>query len=336
MKHRIPILIGAGVTCLAFAATAWNEARSAQAAEALLAKLASQRTDLTHQLALNSERIVAAEAEQGRLQKILDGKHATPKADPRGSPKVVIIDPKTAAAAEVIARTPWRDVVLEKNPELQARYLASRRRDFGVTYGPFLMEAGLSQTQIERFKDILVTEAENAMDLKSTMRARGLAETDPAVQTLRNQSEEAMRAAKRELLGEAGYQQLVEFERTMPTREFVGGLAASLVFSGDPISATQANQLTQILADASEAYRNGAQATSPRPDLNGPILARQPARESVDSERLLAQARTALSPAQYATFEAEILRNRTIIELFNVIRQAPGDPIMGFTIVGRN
>src|SRR5258708_936048 len=107
MKHRIPILIGAGVTCLAFAATAWNEARPAQAAEALLANLASQRTDLTHKWALNSERFVAAEAEQGRLQKILDGKHATPKADPRGSPKVVIIDPKTAAAAEVIARTPW-------------------------------------------------------------------------------------------------------------------------------------------------------------------------------------------------------------------------------------
>lgn len=145
-----------------------------------------------------------------------------------------------------------------------------------------------------------------------------------------------MHAAERNLLGEAGYQQLVEFERQMPTRDFVSGLAASLVFSGDPISATQASQLTQILAEASETYRTGARASSPGPDLDGPLRTRQPAREPLDSAQALARARAVLSPAQYAAFEAEILRTRTIVELFNVIRQAPGDPIMGFTIVGRN
>ena len=103
------------------------------------------------------------------------------------------------------------------------------------------------------------------------------------------------------------------------------------------MSASSTALLTHdLLAEASETYRNGTQATSPSPNLDEPLRTRQPARESVDSEYVLAQARKFLSPAQYEAFEAEILRTRTIVELFNVIRQAPGDPIEGFTIVGRN
>ena len=324
------------VACLALAVTALMKARLAGTAETSLANIASRQADLTRQVARNHGRIAAAEEEQLKLHTLLDGRHPAPMAAQPGQAKVLVLDPKMAATAEAIARTPWRDVVLAKNPELQARYLAARRRDLGVTYGPYLAEAGLTPAQAEKFKDIKVAAVENAMDLNSTMRARGLAETDPAVQLLRSQSEEAMHAAERDLLGEAGYQQLAEYERKMPTREFVSGLAASLVFSGDPISATQANQLTQILAEASESYRNGTQAISPGPNLDEPLRTRQPAREPIDSAQALARARAVLSPAQYAAFEAEIIRNRTIIELFNVIRQAPGDPIVGFTIVGRN
>lgn len=336
MNHRIFLLSLTVVAGLTFAATALIKARSAGAAEASLARLAPRQSDLTRQLARNHARLAAAEAEQGRLQAMRDGKPGAPKPAQPGQTKVIVLDPKTAAAAEAIGRTPWRDVVLEKNPELQVRFLVGRRREIGVAYGPFLADAGLSPAQGERFKDILVSAAESAMDLNSTMRARGLAETDPAVLALRKQAEEEMHAAERDLLGEAEYQQLVEYERALPMREFVGGLAASLVFSGDALNATQANQLTQILAEANEAYRQGARAASPEPDLDGPIFARRPARESIDTETLLARARTVLSPAQYGAFEAEILRKRTIVELFNTIRQAPGDPITGFTIVGRN
>src|SRR5205814_5283202 len=127
-----------------------------------------------------------------------------------------------------------------------------------------------------------------------------------AVQAMRRQSDETMQAAERELLGEAGYQQLGEYERTQPMRDFVGDLAASLVFSGDSISAAQANQLTQILAEASETYRQGARAPSPWADLQGAIFARQPARGSIDTEAVLARARTVLSPTQYASLEAHL------------------------------
>lgn len=336
MNQRIIILSLTVVAGLTFAATALIKARSAAAAEASLARLAPRQGDLTRQLARDRGRIAAAEAEQRRLQEMRDGKPGAPKPAQPGQTKVIVLDPKKVAAAEAIARTPWRDVVLEKNPELQARFLANRRREMGITYGPFLANAGLSPAQSDRFKDILVAAAESAMDLNSTMRARGLAETDPVVLTLRKQAEDAMHAAQRELIGEAGFQQLGEYERTLPMREFVGGLAASLVFSGDALNASQANQLTQILAEANEAYRQGARAASPYPDWGGAISARRPARESIDSETLLARVRTVLSPAQYVAFEAEILRTRTLVELFNTMRQTPGDPFTNFIIVGRN
>ena len=53
-------------------------------------------------------------------------------------------------------------------------------------------------------------------------------------------------------------------------------------------------------------------------------------------DEALARARAMLSPTQYAALEADLLRYRAIVDLFNVMRQAPGDPIVGFTIVGRN
>jgi hypothetical protein len=336
MKHRI-IILGTTVTaCLAFVATALIQKNSAAIAETARTRLAPRQEELARQLALNQERIKAAEAEQHSLRTMREAKPAALMAAQPGQAKVLVMDPKIAATAEAIARMPWRDIVLEKSPDLQARYLVAKRRDLGVSYGPFVAELGLPPDQAGRFLEIKLAAVENTMDLNSTTRSRGMTESDPAVQAMRRQSEETMQAAERDLLGEAGYQRLVEFERTLPARDYVGGIAASLVFSGDPLSPAQASQLTQILAEASETYRNGAHASGPQPNLDEPMRLRQSGRESIDSTQALAQARAVLSPTQYAVLEADLLRYRSIMDLFNVLRQAPADPIVGFTIVGRN
>jgi len=338
MKPRIAFVVAAVTASLALVAVALLHARATAAAGDSLAKLAPRQEELTRQLALIRQRLAKAEAEQRSLQQKVNAKQAAPKAAEPASAKVQVLDPKMAAVAEALYRTAWRDVVLEKNPELQSRYLAMKRRDLGVAYGPFLAELGLPPDQAGRFLAIKLAAAENTMDLNSTSRARGLTESDPAVQALRRQSEATMQSAERDLLGESGYPRLVEFERTQPSRDYVGGLAASLVFAGDPLSPTQASQLTQILADSSESYRNGAQAMSPDPgqQVVEAMQARQPARQPIDYAQALARAQTVLSPAQYAKLEADLSRNRAFVDLFNVIRQAPGDPIVDFTFVGRN
>jgi hypothetical protein len=42
-----------------------------------------------------------------------------------------------------------------------------------------------------------------------------------------------------------------------------------------------------------------------------------------------------LSPSQFSRLKAEVLRIRSLTELFNVIRQAPGDAVIGFTFLGK-
>lgn len=336
MKHRIFFVVAAVAASVALGMVALLQSRATATVRDSLAKLSPRKAALNRQLALNLQRLAAAEAEQRSLQMKADAKPAAPNAAQPEPAKVQVLDPTMAAVAEALGRTPWRDVVLEKNPELQARYLAVKRRDLGVAYGPFLAELGLGVDQARRFLDIKLAAAEKTMDLNSTARARGLTESDPAVQAMRRQSEETMHAAERDLLGEGGYPRLVEFERTLASRDYVSGLAASLVFAGDPLSPAQANQLTQILADSSESYRNGAQSMGPGPNLDEPMRTRQTARESIDSAQALAHARAVLSPTQFAMLEADLLRNRAIVDLFNVMRQAPGDPIVGFTFVGRN
>jgi hypothetical protein len=334
MNRRGFFLGGAGMAGLILLGNAGMESVAVRRAEAEANRSSVERAELGRKLALNRERIAAAETEAKRLRAISEAKRALPAVGSGGT-MVTMIDPKTAAALEAIAKTPWRDIILEKSPELQALYLAVRQTDLASLYGPFFSNVKLAPDQIARFKEMLNAADERALDLKSAIRVNGWSDSDPTVATLRKESDDALHTAERTLLGDDGYQQLGEYERALPARAFVGGLATSLLFDGEPLSGTQVNQLTQILSDANEVYRSGGSAAAPIPDLNPSIFAQQPAHETIDADQVLARARLVLSPAQFVPFEAEIERSRSIIKLYNVMRQAPGDPFAGFTIVGR-
>ena len=166
------------------------------------------------------------------------------------------------------------------------------------------------------------------------MRGEALDESDPAITKLRDESEERTRAAQRELLGDADYGRLLDYERALPVRDFVDNLTSALVFMDAPLGGAQADRLTQVLADANEAYRQSGNAESLGPNLDAAIRANLPAREVVDSAKVLEQARPFLSPPQYERLEAELLRLRLVNQVWNVVRQTPGEPIIGF-VFGR-
>jgi len=334
MNRRGRIIGGAGIAILILLGiTAW-EVLMAHRTEAVVATASLEEIELRRKIALAHERSAAAEAEARHLRDMSHTEHSQAAPVPeKGSVKGV--DPKMAAALEAIAKTPWRDLVLAKSPELQARYLAVRRTDLASLYGPFFANAKFVPDQIARLQEIMNAAEERALDLKSVLRVNGWNDSDPAVATLRNQSDETLHTAERELLGPDSYQQLSEYERALPARTFVGNLATSSVFAGEPLSSAQVNQLTQILSEGNAVYRSGGSAAGPLPDFTPIILARQPAQEPIDSDQILARARLVLSPSQYIPFEAEIERPRTIVKLYNLMLQTPGDEFAGFTIVAR-
>lgn len=333
MNSRPWIVIAAGAVSLGLAVVTVSVRRERLAAETSLALLEQRRLALAGDLARFNRRTSLAAAEAERLRATTGGTVAL--GAEAGGPQVVTIDPRTAAIQEEIARIPWKDVVLERSPELQARYLAVQKRKVAVTYGPFLVRTNLTAGQVERFKDIVAAEAEREMDLRSAVLAEGLADSSPESRALLAESRARERAELVEMVGQEGYQQFAEYERSLPMRDYVARLASSLVFAGTPLDAGQADQLTRILAENSEPYHNGGTSLTFDPDLSRAIREQQPARESFDSAQALEGARMILAPAQYEVFEAEVLRYREIVDLFNVIRQSPGDPVVGFTIIGR-
>ena len=334
MKTKTAIAVVAVGLMAGALGLAWRQVRSAAAAEGAATALRQKDAALQAAAKAATARLAVIESQRLELEAKLRELTASANRASSARPAVMALDPKIAAAMEAIARVPWREVVLEKNPELQARYLATRRTELTAQYEAFWAARRLTESQIERFQAIMTEATARDLDLKSTMRGEALDESDPAITKLRDESEERTRAAQRELLGDADYGRLLDYERALPVRDFVDNLTSALVFMDAPLGGAQADRLTQVLADANEAYRQSGNAESLGPNLDAAIRANLPAREVVDSAKVLEQARPFLSPPQYERLEAELLRLRLLNQVWNVVRQTPGEPIIGF-VFGR-
>jgi hypothetical protein len=327
------VLVVAGVLASGAAAVGFRAAQAARAADEACRALAERQVALRQEIERAEGRRTAAETARAKGEIAMRAADVGPPAIPEPRPAVQTLDAQRAAAMDLIARTPWGDVVLEKYPELQARYLRIRRVELAATYGPFWATEKLTDAQVERFNLLMVEATERSLDLKSTQRTQGLAETDSAIVALRQQAEEKMRTAQREALGDAGFARLQEYERLLPVRQFVDALAGGLAFTEAPLSATQGGQLVQLLADASEAYSQGGNAPSLHPGayVVPALLQRQQAREPIAVARVLAQAKAILSPPQFVRFEAEMLRIRAMVQVTNLMQRSTSDPVVGFT-----
>jgi hypothetical protein len=230
--------------------------------------------------------------------------------------------------------TPWQDLALRNDPALQSQYLASERINLETRYGPLLGQLGLSPEQAAKFNDLLVEHAQDLLQIRLATLPGGTAEPKMVVPS-REVADQRLRAAEAELLGDAGYRQLEQYERLLPVRYEVDALAGSLALTNTPLGPSQANQLLQIMANASDTYQKGGSADTPMPgngeQLTPLMLAHQSIEEHIEWNSVLTQARTVLTPDQFELFSNQIGRNRTVVRLYNLIHDYPGDPMVGFT-----
>jgi hypothetical protein len=331
MNPRQIFILGSGglfvlslmVACIAF--------RSVRQANTALAAASAQASSMAATLRRLGSRILDSRREYDRQRALLGGLRSrlgawAPKTTP---PDVAAIE----WAVHSIPRKTWADRVLAKDPKLQALYLASERASLQQRYGAFWQQLGLSAEQIGRFGAIMMEETERMLDLTATAQSQGLDGLDPSITTLRRQAEDQLAAAQLELLGDSGYGQLHEFERAMPMHGFVDAFAGSVAIAGAPIGAAEAGQLTQIMANTNPGYQAGGTADDPTVhSFDEPIMAQTPVSEAVDPDAVLVQARSVLSEEQYAAFAAQIERNHDVIQVFNALLQAPGEPISGFAM----
>jgi DNA repair exonuclease SbcCD ATPase subunit len=154
----------------------------------------------------------------------------------------------------------------EKDPKIQSIRLASHRAQLLATHGVLFRKLGLTPSEIERFQDIAARKEEQNLDLDGILESEAQQngavspETKRAVEKLREQVKSEAETARKELLGEERSKALEEYNRTAETRRLVGDVAGAAAVAGIPLTPEQAEQLTKVLANASDGYPQGGAA----------------------------------------------------------------------------
>jgi hypothetical protein len=241
------------------------------------------------------------------------------------------------AAAGPRAASPLR--VLMGDARLQLLYFAAHRANLPSTYGPLFRSLKLSPDQMRQLEDRIMQRDEQFFDIVSAVPdaiqgasygGGGLFNRNPflitshsedgdplqpstpdgqAAAELLRQNDAAFQEAATALLGPAGYQQILQYERTLPVRDAVDGLGNNLAASQAPLTPEQADQLTQALASASSPYQNGGVAR---------------AGNFIDWDESVAQAAQILSPPQLATLQAQVAPAQSMRQLRATVREAGG------------
>ncbi len=129
----------------------------------------------------------------------------------------------------------------------QTTMLAKLRLD--VQFGPLFKSLGLTPTQLEQFKNLLVEKQMVAFDTMSVARDQGIdAVTDPrAFFRSVASAEKTVDTQIVGLLGPSGYAQFQQYQATVPAHNTSTILAQALSYTPTPLTDEQANQVVQVL-----------------------------------------------------------------------------------------
>ena len=157
-----------------------------------------------------------------------------------------------AAAAESKLTAPSPNpspiAVVANDPKLMPRALRDYRVQIRLGN---LQSIGLSNSQIEALKDAMVEKEQRRMDLAAAVETQGLDQKSDTFKTLNAESERLHQKKEAEILGdlESAYR---EYGRARLVRWGVTAFALAALDTGEPVYATQFEQVTQILAANSE------------------------------------------------------------------------------------
>jgi hypothetical protein len=293
-KALIPGVLGA--LCLVAITVAVKQARWVGDAETSRRNVIQQRVRASEEIRREQDRLAAAERKCAELQFTLAALPAGRSVPPPSAP-----NPRRAD--EVL---PWWKEALQNDPTLQALQLDAARVSVRQRYGAFFRNAGLTAEQQERFSRAVLLRDERVMDIDSVAHAQGLKREDPAITGLKKAAGDELRAVQVELLGEHGLRRLQEYDRLEWVPVSVTRLAGLLATTDAPLSVQQAEQLMQVIANASRGYRSGGKVDSNsdyQDEMNNPLW-RGPVSDPFDAAALFQNARAVLSEQQFAFFGA--------------------------------
>lgn len=269
-------ITAAGIAGLAIWAS--QKAAAARSARTALVVLSQDRARLDGKLDEAGQRLAVADEAHARAKTALEALQKSAGPAP-AAPKSQATAPRRSLSITELIR---------HEPDAEVLFLAAQRSELAVRYGPLCRQLGLSTEQAAAFQDNYIGRVEARMDLADVVRTQGKSASGGAVEALEREAETAYASKQRALLGESGYQQLQDYDRTSSIRGMVGAIAGAAVLEQAPFTPDQADRLVRAIANASESYRRGGVVNS----------------ADVDWEIVDQQARTILSPAQFAVFNS--------------------------------
>lgn len=119
-----------------------------------------------------------------------------------------------------------------------------------------LQAIGLSSAQIEALKDLMVEKEQRRMDLVAAVETQGLDQKSDTFKTLKAELDQWQQKREAQILGhlESAYR---EYGRARPVRWGVTAFALASLDTGESVSATQLEEVAQILAANSERIQSG-------------------------------------------------------------------------------
>lgn len=139
---------------------------------------------------------------------------------------------------------------LMARPEVQALMSSQQKDAVQARYAALFKNLNLAPEQADKLKTILADRQTTLQDVMSAAREQGI---DPrtdrnAVQKLMEVARNDIASSIKSVIGESGFTQLENYEKTLPQRNIVNQLQQRLSYTDTPLTSIQADQLVQILA----------------------------------------------------------------------------------------
>lgn len=200
-----------------------------------------ERLNREQQQQLTASRAAAAGELAGspRARHDADTKPAAPAGVDTTAETAGTIRQQTAAIRELMDR-----------PEVQAMLAMQKKAAVEQRYAGLWKKLNLTPSQIEKLNLLLTERANTMQDVLTAARDQGINPRENAeafkklIADVQGQTNANIKAA----IGEDGFAQLTQYERTIPQRNVVSDLEQRLGFSNAPLTPAQAEQLVQILA----------------------------------------------------------------------------------------
>lgn len=262
-RRRIWLGVAVAVA-LAAGTQGWRAATVREEAKRILVAEQARQRELRTAMASDEKAASQSESATTRTRAELAALNAKPVAAgvpaPASPPKPEV--PKTWAEA---AR---RWALEHDRPEAQVRWFAQMREAKRRQHEPLFRRLNLVARQREQFIENLAMRDERHSDLNAAAESQGFGLSDPGISKLRGELYSDYEKEQKALLGEAGYKELVDFDRTSRLRDTVANLAGLATVSGVALTPAQTEQLVRALAESSPAYRKGGRASLTDPDTD--------------------------------------------------------------------